>query len=616
MRVPIRARMTAWYVALLAVVLTAVGAFLVLRLHRDLTAATDGRLDLAVDQIALGYHQEGPAEARDVSTTVLSGEGAVSQVLTPARRVVVAFGNPVARTPMLDAAGLRRVLDGGRVRLTVPLGAGGRPFRLVARPTTRGRYARVVVAGESTAATDRSVHRLLVLLLLAGPAAILAAAAGGWWLARRSLRPIGRLTTEAGRIGADRLADRLPEPATRDEVARLARTLNTMLARIETGVAEQRRFVADASHELRTPLAAMRAELEVSLRADDLDPQATAVLRSTVEEVERLSSIVDALLLLARADEGALPVHTTPTDLGDVAAAAAERLRPLAAARGVAVEVERGPAPARVDPDRLGQAVGNLIDNAIAFSPVGGTVTVTARAEGDEAVVAVRDRGPGVAPADRERVFDRFQRLDASRARQTGGTGLGLAIVREIVRAHGGRTWAAAPPDGPGSVFAIAVALARASGEAQDAGGAEDQAVDGERGQRPGLEVLHQEAHREVGRDAGDDHADRDLAVDVVARRARQGGELQHARGEDHRGGEQEREAGGVLVAEAAPETAHHRHAGAADAREQREDLRAADDQAVAPAQARDTQVGGVGGGDVLGGAPAAPRWGGGDGDA
>jgi two-component system OmpR family sensor kinase len=599
--------MTACYVALLAVVLTAVGAFLVLRLHRDLTTATDGRLDLAVDQIALGYHQEGPPEARDVSTTVLSGEGAVSQVLTPARRVVVAFGDPVARGPMLDAATLRRVLDGDRVDLTAPLGGGG-SFRLVARSTTRGRYARVVVAGESTAATDRSVHRLLVLLLLAGPAAILVTAAGGWWLARRSLRPIQRLTTEAGRIGADRLSDRLPEPATRDEVAQLALTLNTMLERIEAGVEVQQRFVADASHELRTPLAAMRAELEVSLRTDDLEPEAAGVLRSTLEEVERLSSIVDALLTLARADRGALSLRLTTTDLGDVATAAAERLRPLADARGVSIALDLAGAPAHADPDRLGQAVGNLIDNAIAFSPPAGTVTVTTRADGDEVVVAVRDRGPGVALADRERVFDRFQRLDASRTRQTGGTGLGLAIVREIVRAHGGRAWVTAPAEGPGSVFALALARAGAgaSGEAQDAGGAEDQAVDGHRRERPRLEVPHQEPHREVGGDAGDDHADRDLAVDVVAGRAGQAGELQDAGGEDDRGGEQEREAGGVLVAQAAPEAAHHRHAGAADAGEQREDLKAADDGAVAPAQARDAQVGCVGGGDVLGGPPAA----------
>ena len=183
--------------------------------------------------------------------------------------------------PMLAPGELSRVLAGERVRRTVTLGAGREHFRIVARATTRGVYPRVVVVGESLATVDRSVHRLLMLLLLACPVAVAATAVGGWWLARRSLRPIHRLIADAGRIGIDRLDERLPVPVTGDEVARLAATLNTMIGRIEAGVDEQRRLVADASHELRTPLAAMRAELDVSLRADDLDPRAQDILRST-----------------------------------------------------------------------------------------------------------------------------------------------------------------------------------------------------------------------------------------------------------------------------------------------------------------------------------------------
>ncbi len=267
MRLPIRVRMTAWYVALLALIIAGVGAFLALRLHADLVAGTDGRLALAVDQIALGYHEEGSLEVGDVSSTVLSGEGAASQVLTPARRVVVHYGDPVARRPLLSSRELRAVLAGERLQRTARFAS--ERLRIVARATTRGGRPQAVVAGQSMATIDDSVQRLVVLLLLACPAALAATALGGWWLARRALRPIDRLTTDAARIGIDRLSERLPVSAARDEVANLATTLNTMLGRIETGVEEQRRLIADAAHELRTPLAAMRAELGVSLHADD-----------------------------------------------------------------------------------------------------------------------------------------------------------------------------------------------------------------------------------------------------------------------------------------------------------------------------------------------------------
>ena len=227
--------------------------------------------------------------------------------------------------------------------------------------------------------------------------------------------------------------------AARDEVANLATTLNTMLGRIETGVEEQRRLIADAAHELRTPLAAMRAELGVSLHADDLGPEAQAVLRSTVEEVDRLSAIVDALLTLASADRGALELELRPVDVAAVAEETLDRLRPLADWREVTIDARLSHAPARGDPAWLAQAIGNLLDNAIKFGPAGGTVTLTVAAQAGEARVQVLDEGPGIPADARELVFDRFRRLDPSRTRATGGSGLGLAIVREIVLVHGGR---------------------------------------------------------------------------------------------------------------------------------------------------------------------------------
>jgi two-component system OmpR family sensor kinase len=455
-KLPIRVRMTAWYVALLALVIAALGSFLVVQLRADLTAAVDANLGPAAHQIARGYREEGLLEAHDVSATVLSGDRPASQVLDSAGRVLGSFGDRVARTPMLGAADRARVLQDGPLLRSAVLGPEGRHMRLAARASDWGGQRAIVVAAESTADIARPVHRLLILLLIGGPAALLAAAGGGWWLARRALRPIDRLTTEAAAIDGPRLGERLADPGTGDEVAHLAAILNTMLARIQAGVQEQRRLVADTSHELRSPLAAMRAELEVSLRAGTLDAESRAVLESTLEEVVRMSRTVDDLLIIAAADEGRLELARQPVDLAEIARAVVRAAEPLAAARGITLRVDAGAAPASGDPHRLSQGIANLVDNAIKYSPTGGAVAVTTAVEGAAAVVRVCDQGPGIPSELADRVFDRFFRVDPSRARATGGSGIGLAIVREIADAHGGRAWVEAR-DGGGSVFAVAV---------------------------------------------------------------------------------------------------------------------------------------------------------------
>jgi heavy metal sensor kinase len=402
MSAPIRVRMTAWYVAVLAVVLVAVGAFVIVRLRSDLTDSVDRDLRPALQQIAAGYRTEGVPEFRDTSSTVLSGERAASQVLDPAGHVVASYGDPVALEPMRGE---------GTVRLD------GTDFRMASQPvTTRGGQRRIVVAASSLEPVNRSVHRVLMLLLIALPVALVLAAAAGWWLARRSLAPIERMTSKAEEIGPDALDERIDVPATTDEVAHLARTLNTMLDRIETGVSEQRRLVADTSHELRTPLAAMRAELDVSLRHDDLTPAARTVLESTREEVDRISATVDDLLVLAQADEvGIAGIHER-VDLHELAAAVTAPFATLAHARGVDLRLEGPPAPALGDPESLRHALRNLVDNAVKFTPGGGAVVVRSRRHDGVAEVKVIDEGPGI-PADlRDRVFDRFFRVDEARS--------------------------------------------------------------------------------------------------------------------------------------------------------------------------------------------------------
>jgi signal transduction histidine kinase len=210
--------------------------------------------------------------------------------------------------------------------------------------------------------------------------------------------------------------------------------------------------VDDASHELRTPLAAMRAELDVSLRADDLDPAARATLESVREEVDRLARIVDDLLTLAAADEHGLELATESVDLAAVSARAAGGIEALAQRNSVELAVSGGPVVVDADPERMRQAIGNVIENAVKFSPPGTAVAVSTEANGSSVRVTVVDAGPGISEADRDHIFERFFRADGARTR--GGSGLGLAIAREIVVAHGGQI-RFEPREPRGSVFSI-----------------------------------------------------------------------------------------------------------------------------------------------------------------
>jgi len=312
------------------------------------------------------------------------------------------------------------------------------------------------VVAKSLADVNRSVDRLIVLLLVGGGAALALTAAGGWWLAGKALRPVARMISQAQRIGIDRLDDRVPVPRVSDELADLARTLNGMLDRLQRGVEEKHRLVADASHELRTPLAVMRSELDVALMDRDLPAEARDVLASAREEVDRMSRTVENLLTLARVDEGRLELLHGPVALSEVASSVAESLQPVAEARGVIVDVEGAARPVAGDRDRLEQVVANLVQNAVAHSDPGGAVHVRVWQNGHGVGATVSDDGRGIPASDRPHVFERFYRVDAARAGDGGGSGLGLAICREIVLAHGGRIGVESE-EGRGSAFSFSV---------------------------------------------------------------------------------------------------------------------------------------------------------------
>ncbi|MCM4079607.1 sensor histidine kinase [Paractinoplanes hotanensis] len=354
------------------------------------------------------------------------------QVIDAQGRVLALSPGADRLTPMLYPDELRDLAD-GQVR-DIPgsriglVGGGARVVMVTAGPPTDP--VRVLVA-RSTNDLNQGVHILRLALVVTFPLLIALLAVVLWRVLGAVLHPVDALRAGAEEITGGTREGRLPVPESRDEIHRLAVTLNGMLHRLESARVRQRAFVADAAHELRSPLTNMRTELEVSQRLPDTDWQALS--HDLLTDVDRLSRLVDDLLLLARADDGGGRAISAPfrsVDLGSLVGDVADRYP--------SVTYVRPSAPMEVtgEPDALGRVVANLLDNAVRHAKSQVRVTVTAH--GTYRLISVTDDGPGIPAADRERVFDRFTRLDDARARDAGGSGLGLAIVRELVRRHGG----------------------------------------------------------------------------------------------------------------------------------------------------------------------------------
>jgi signal transduction histidine kinase len=291
----------------------------------------------------------------------------------------------------------------------------------------------LVVVGVPDEGREEAVSTTIGLLAVAVPLLIALVAVVCAVVVGRALRPVERMRAEAEAVTSSALDRRIAAPGSGDEVDRLAHTLNRMLDRLQSGQERQRRFVSDASHELRSPVAALRQTAEVALaHPDRLDSARLA--RTVAEESVRLGGLIEGLLLLARADEARLAVAAAPVDLDDLALGEVRRLRDSGArvdASGIS------PVQAVADEALLSRALRNLVDNAVRHRS--SQLALSTRVDGAEAVLAVDDDGPGIPAAERERVLERFVRLDEGRARDAGGSGLGLAIVAGIARAHGGR---------------------------------------------------------------------------------------------------------------------------------------------------------------------------------
>ncbi len=328
---------------------------------------------------------------------------------------------------------------------------GDGPWHLdVRRVVNNGRAYTVYVAGSLDRVHD-SIESLERLLLISFPLLMLLLGVTTWVVTGRALRPVESIRREVERIGAEDLNRRVPEPTTHDEIGRLAQTMNAMLARLEDSQDRQRRFVADASHELRSPLTGMRAELELELERLDRGDQETA--RELLADTVRLQRLVEDLLTIAVTDASTLDAaHRTAVDLDEIVFAEVRRLR---AHTTLDVDTSQvSGAQYEVNADQFVRVVRNLLDNAASHAE--STVAVSLQETPAAVRLVVSDDGPGVPAEDRERIFERFARVDDARSRDNGGTGLGLAIVREVIAAHGGTISVDEPP---GATFTVILPL-------------------------------------------------------------------------------------------------------------------------------------------------------------
>jgi heavy metal sensor kinase len=313
------------------------------------------------------------------------------------------------------------------------------PTRVLSRRGRVGQQPVVIQVARSEAPMRQNLRDLLLILVLGLPLAVLLAGLGGYTLARRALAPVERMTERARSITAARLSDRLPVAHPDDEMGRLATVFNETLARLEASFEQMRQFTADVSHELRTPLTAIRSVGEVGLREHRGDAEYRSIIGSMLEEVDRLGSLVDRLLTLSRAETGQSPPAHDDVDLGALAEEVASHLAVLAEEKKQTITVERG-GSAHVGADRLAmrQAVINLVDNAIKFSPLGGRIGIRVVDSPRDVTIDVIDSGPGIDADSRLRIFDRFYRGPTAPG-AAPGSGLGLSIAKGAVEASAGR---------------------------------------------------------------------------------------------------------------------------------------------------------------------------------
>ncbi|MEW6545153.1 MAG: heavy metal sensor histidine kinase [Nitrospirota bacterium] len=460
-----RGRLTLWYGSALLLTLLAFAVLLYMVMARGLREQLDHALEKAATAAVQAVEQRGigpslPFEDLSEDFPELAVVDKFFQIFSPAGKITIQSRNakrldvPLSRTALEAAFVGQSTFESARFK-------GESPVRLLSVPIRRGgTLVNIVQVGTSMHPIEHTLRRLLAVFLLATPVALLVALAGGWFLAGRALRPVEAVTEAARRIAAGDLSQRLAVPSARDEIGRLAATFNEMIARLDASFQQIRRFSADASHELRTPLTVLKGEAELALRRPRSAEDYRLVLESALEEIDRMARIVDELLFLSRADLGEVKLACKPVRLEALLEDVQRQAAVLGQDKQVQVTIPRAEScTVSGDELRLHELILNLVDNAVKYSQVGGTVELMLARDRDRARLTVADSGIGIAPEEQARIFDRFYRTETARAHDKRGTGLGLSICKWIAEAHRGLIEVESQV-GKGSRFTLTLPLA------------------------------------------------------------------------------------------------------------------------------------------------------------
>ncbi len=438
---PIRLRLTLWYLLILTIVLIAVAAGVYGFVATEEQQSVDRILRERAQSFASAYAGEIKEEPEAKAFQEVGRNYGEDDVLIYARAGQIVWRSPPR---LLRVADFRSIPD---VRSAIDRAFGGREqhasfgdIRVIAAPIPGARF--VFVSTESLAGRRGALLRLRNAFTIVIPLALVIAAIGGYFLAARSLAPVAQMTAAASRIEAENLSERIAVHNPSDELGRLGAVLNALLERLERSFQQQKQLLADTSHELRTPVTIIRSETDVTLSRERTPEEYRLALEVIRNEATHLTSLIEAVLLLARADARQLRIARESFNLGDVIHQSVQSLRTIAEARGIDLScTSDGPMTMQGDPELVRRLLLNLLHNGIKFTESGGRVRLDAHRAGPQYVIKVSDSGAGIPREAQEHIFDRFFRMDSARGRDrdtTSGAGLGLAIARWIAHAHGG----------------------------------------------------------------------------------------------------------------------------------------------------------------------------------
>ena len=455
-RLSIRLKLTAWYVAILLASLSlfAIVAFVAMRkgIEKSVDESLEGQADGVAEVMGRVLQQE-PAELPDELS-----EHQELREQADFLQVCDQNGHWIYRSRLMTHYDIPVPVKATYAAYNVM--SAHLPLRVLVREINAGGQTyRIQVAAPMDDFYD-AIDQFQLMILLLSPLLLILASAGGYWLSRRALRPVDRITRAAQEINSNNLAKRLDVPRTGDELQRLSETLNSMLGRLEASFNRIAQFTADASHELRTPLALMRTTTEVSLRTSQTVADYREAQEDILAELEKTSSLLEKLMLLARADAGVETLQRAPVNLAECLRDACKDGKILAQAKQVkfSADIDGTDLVVQGDSQALHRLFLILLDNAVKYTPPGGSVTLGLRRSNGSAVAEFRDTGIGVSAEDLPHIFDRFYRADKARSREFGGVGLGLSIARWVAEAHGGSIEVQSTP-AAGSVFRVRLPL-------------------------------------------------------------------------------------------------------------------------------------------------------------